>query len=87
MIEYATFDKRLGASHWKVPGPMPADDTGEPAFGFGGSCFVKDLNALMFQAKKLGVDPKVMRGVWDKNLEVRPEKDWENLIGRAVSKE
>lgn len=87
VIEYATFDKRLGASHWKVPGPMPADDTGEPALGFGGSCFVKDLNALMFQAKKLGVDPKVMSGVWEKNLEVRPQRDWEKLSGRAISKD
>ena len=87
VIEYATFDKRLGSSHWRVPGPMPADDTGEPALGFGGSCFVKDLNALMFQAKSLGVDPKVMSGVWQKNLEVRPQRDWEKLKGRAVSEE
>ena len=87
VIEYATFDKRLGLSHWKVPGPMPADDTGDPAFGFGGSCFVKDLNALMFQAESLGVDPKVMKGVWQKNLEVRPQRDWEHLAGRAISEE
>jgi len=87
VIEYATFDRRLGNSHWRVPGPMPADDTGDPAFGFGGSCFVKDLNALMYQAKSLGVDPKVMTGVWQKNLEVRPQRDWECLKGRAISEE
>ncbi len=86
VIEYATLDKRLGDSHWKVPGPMPADDTGEPAFGFAGSCFIKDLNALMALAKQVGVDPKTMRGAWEKNLEVRPQRDWERLIGRAVSK-
>lgn len=86
VIEYATFDKRLGNSHWKVPGPMPADDTGEPAFGFGGSCFCKDINALISISKSLGVDPKVMSAAWDKNLEVRPQKDWLKLIGRAVSK-
>jgi UDPglucose 6-dehydrogenase len=86
VVEYALHDARLGSSHWKVPGPMPADDTGEPAFGFGGSCFVKDIRALMHQAKQLGVDPKVMQGAWEKNLEVRPQRDWEKLIGRAVSK-
>lgn len=86
VIEYATLDKRLGNSHWKVPGPMPADDTGEPALGWAGSCFIKDLNALMIVAKKLGVDPKTMRGAWEKNLEVRPQRDWEKLLGRAVSK-
>ena len=28
----------------------------------------------------------VLEGVWEKNLEVRPERDWEKLVGRAVSK-
>lgn len=86
VVEYAIHDDRLGQSHWKVPGPMPADDTGEPAFGYGGSCFVKDINALIALAKELGVDPKVMNGAWQKNLEVRPQRDWEKLIGRAISK-
>lgn len=86
VVEYATMDERLGRSHWKVPGPMPADDTGEPALGFGGSCFVKDINALMAVARSLGVEPKVMSGAWQKNVEVRPRRDWEKLVGRAVSK-
>jgi UDPglucose 6-dehydrogenase len=85
-IEYATIDTRLGKSHWKVPGPMPDDITGEQVMGFGGSCFVKDINALISIAKKIGVDPKVMNGAWSKNIEVRPGKDWEKLIGRAISK-
>jgi len=86
VVEYATLDKRLGNSHWKVPGPMPADDTGEPAIGFGGSCFCKDINALISIAKTLGVDPKVMSAAWNKNVEVRPQRDWEKLVGRAISK-
>lgn len=87
IVELATLDKRLGDSHWKVPGPMPADDgTGQLLHGFAGSCFVKDINAFMYLANKLGIDPKVMRGAWEKNLEVRPQKDWEKLVGRAVSK-
>jgi len=86
VIEYATKDKRLGTSHWSVPGPMPADDgTGRLLKGFAGSCFVKDLNALISLAKSLGIDPKVMLAAWEKNLEVRPEKDWLNLKGRAVN--
>lgn len=79
VIEYAKYDERLGNSHWAVPGP----DGGK---GFSGHCFPKDLNSLMFLAKEIGVDPKVMIGVWKKNLEVRPERDWELMIGRAVSK-
>ena len=85
IIECATLDKRLGTSHWKVPGPMPSDDTGELVKGFAGSCFIKDLNALIFVAKTLGIDPKVMTATWHKNLEVRPQKDWLKLVGRAVT--
>lgn len=78
VAEIATADKRLGGSHWQVPcGGI---------FGAGGHCFPKDLNALMFAAKKLGIEPMVMKAVWEKNLEVRSEKDrdWEQMIGRAV---
>mgnify|MGYP003145192955 FL=1 len=78
VIEYATKDKRLGQSHWAVPGP-------DGHKGFGGSCFPKDLNALMALFEKQGVVNHVMKGAWETNLHVRPEKDWEQLKGRAVS--
>jgi UDPglucose 6-dehydrogenase len=79
VVEYAKYDTRLGNYGWAVPGP-------DGHRGFGLSCFPKDINALMSIAKQLGVDSKVMRGAWEKNLEVRPERDWEELVGRAVSK-
>lgn len=84
MIDIAKLDSRLGESHWMVPGPMP-DPEGNLKPGFSGSCFIKDINAFMCVAKDLGIDPKVMMGAWMKNLEVRPERDWEQLVGRAVS--
>jgi UDPglucose 6-dehydrogenase len=87
VIEYATLDRRLGPSHWSVPGPVPTHD-GRYVRGFGGHCFPKDLNALVYVARALDVDPKVLQAVWDKNLEVRPpaDRDWEQMAGRAVSK-
>lgn len=86
IVEIASLDKRLGTSHWKVPGPMPSDDEKRTLLrGFAGSCFIKDIHALMHEAETLGVDPKVLKGAWSKNVEVRPEKDWLNLVGRAVS--
>lgn len=86
LIELVMLDKRIGSTHWKVPGPMPAsDNSGRMLPGFSGSCFVKDINALIYHAEKLGVDPKVLLGAWQKNLEVRPERDWEMLKGRAVA--
>ena len=79
VIEYAKYDSRLGSSHWSVPGP-------DGHYGYGGSCFVKDINAMMCVANQLNVDTPTMDGAWKKNLEVRPERDWEQLLGRAVSK-
>ena len=87
VVEYIKFDKRLGETHWSVPGPIPTHD-GRFVRGFGGHCLPKDLNALMFVAKSYGIEPTVMTAAWNKNLEVRPpqDRDWERQIGRAVSK-
>jgi len=77
VIEYATHDDRLGYSHWSVPGPDGHN-------GFGGSCFPKDINALLDVCRQLGVPATTLFGAWQTNLKVRPEKDWEQLKGRAV---
>ena len=79
VVEYAGQDVRLGKSHWNVPGP-------DGHFGFGGHCFPKDINAMIAKAKDLGVDPKVLSSAWQKNLEVRTDRNWEKMTGRAVSK-
>ena len=36
-------------------------------------------------AEMLGLNPSVLKGAWEKNLEVRPEQDWKELKGRAVT--
>ena len=73
-------DGRIGHSHLAVPGP-------DGRFGFGGSCFPKDIQAMMSYARSLGIDPSVLDGAWKTNLNVRPERDWEKLLGRAIIKE
>ena len=70
-------DGRVGHSHVKVPGP-------DGKLGFGGSCFPKDIQAMVSFARSLDIEPNVLNGVWDKNLDVRPEEDWKKLKGRAV---
>lgn len=87
VVEYAKLDKRIGTTHWAVPGPVPTHD-GRHVRGFGGHCFPKDLNALVHVGGKHGIDMKVLKAVWEKNLEVRPpeDRDWEHMEGRAVSK-
>lgn len=77
VAEYANFDPRLGDTHWVVPGP-------DGKRGFGGSCFPKDLNSIITLAEKLDTPCYTLRGAWETNLEVRPDKDWEKLKGRAV---
>ncbi len=71
-------DQRIGDSHLNVPGP-------DGKLGFGGTCFPKDINAFISFAKKNNVNMNVLEAAWKTNLEVRPERDWENLKGRAVS--
>ena len=77
VVEYATYDDRLGKSHWAVPGPDGHN-------GFGGSCFPKDINALIHLCQNLDIHPNMLLGAWETNLDVRPEEDWKDLKGRAV---
>ena len=71
-------DQRIGDSHLNVPGP-------DGKLGFGGTCFPKDINAFISFAKKNNINMNVLEAAWKTNLEVRPERDWENLKGRAVT--
>lgn len=71
-------DGRVGDSHLHVPGP-------DGKVGFGGTCFPKDINALMNMANDVGVNMNVLDAAWKTNLEVRPEQDWNKLKGRAVN--
>ena len=71
-------DGRVGDSHLHVPGP-------DGRLGYGGTCFPKDVNALITLAKELDTPLNTIEGGWATNLVVRPEKDWEADKGRAVS--
>ncbi len=78
IISIAQLDPRLGPTHWCVPGP-------DGKRGFGLACFPKDLNALVSLAREHNVSMRTLEAAWAINLDVRPEKDWELLKGRAVS--
>ena len=71
-------DGRIGDSHLHVPGP-------DGKLGFGGTCFPKDINALINLASEVGCNMNVLEAAWKTNLEVRPEQDWLKLKGRAIS--
>ena len=77
VVEYATLDERLGHAHWGVPGP-------DGDLGFGGHCFPKDLSAMIELTKDLQTPNFVLRGAQDTNDELRKNRDWEQMKGRAV---
>lgn len=64
-------DPRIG-SHLGVPGP-------DGDRGFGGACFPKDTIGLLGIAKKEKVDMSALQAVWDKNLKIRKNRDWEEM--------
>ena len=76
VVEYATYDERLGKSHWAVPGP-------DGDFGFGGHCLPKDLSAIISQFETYGL----LESVEQVNDQVRNDRDWEHMVGRAVLEE
>mgnify|MGYP001490025609 CR=1 FL=1 len=77
VTEYALYDSRIGKSHLMVPGP-------DGDMGFGGHCFPKDMEAMVYFANTLGIDTSLLKCVLDKNEKIRKNKDWKMMKGRAV---
>ena len=78
VVEYATHDDRLGKSHWNVPGH-------DGDFGFGGHCFPKDLAAILHLTEELKTVNNVLCATQETNNNVRKNRDWEQMKGRAVT--
>lgn len=82
VISLFLLDSRIGRSHFQVPGH-------DGQYGFGGSCFLKDINGFIRLAKDVGTDPTVASAAWKKNIEVRGleqiEAELDRLLGRAAS--
>lgn len=72
IAEIAVLDKRLGKTHWKVPGP-------DGKYGFGGSCFPKDTSALLRHAEELGVSLWLLTEATYINDEIREDKLFKSL--------
>ena len=78
VVEYSILDERLGKSHFSVPGP-------DGDFGFGGHCFPKDLSAIIELTKKFGTANNVLLSTKKTNDELRSNRDWEKMKGRAIT--
>ena len=80
MMNGLVSDGRIGNSHLDVPGH-------DGSWGFGGKCFPKDLNAFIHLFEEINIDPKIMKSVWQKNLEVRQDHDWNDIEGAVSNNE
>jgi len=72
--EIGNICKKHGIDTEEVFRGVGMDHRINPAFfrsgiGFGGSCFPKDVRALIARAQELGVDPKILRNVAEVNEE------------------
>ena len=75
--ELATIDERITSSHSKVPGK-------DGHFGFGGTCFPKDISNLRHEMEKVGMKSYILSSAIERNEKVdRKEKDWLQDKGRA----
>ena len=79
VTEYALYDQRIGKSHLAVPG-----HDGDK--GFGGHCFPKDLDAMIYLMTQNNIESVILKATKEKNNIVRKNRDWESMPGRAVSK-
>jgi len=71
-------DGRVSHSHLQVPGH-------DGKFGFGGTCFPKDINAIIQASNDYDYYPLFLAQVEFLNRRFRKEEDWTSQVGRAVS--
>ena len=71
-------DERIG-TNIDIPGP-------DGNLGFGGKCFPKDLNALIYLARENKYRPYLLEEIWRLNEKVRKDKNWMNIDGATSEK-
>jgi UDPglucose 6-dehydrogenase len=57
-------DKRIGDTHYDVPGP-------DTKFGYGGACFPKDVSAILASAEAAGIDMSLLKHQVEVNEQLR----------------
>lgn len=72
-------DSRIGRSHSSVPGP-------DGDFGYGGTCFPKDINAMINMMNRYGIDNNMLTASWLQNLRLRRNWDWASIPSAVTSK-
>ena len=71
VLEGVLSDPRIGKSHTAVPGP-------DGDYGFGGTCFPKDVNAMITTLQNNHISSYILESVWRDNMKFRTNWDWAN---------
>lgn len=79
ILEVMTKDPMCGSHPIMIPGP-------DGDYGFGGKCLPKDCLAILEDAKSVGIDLSLLRKVWELNLGIRADRDWERISGAVITK-
>jgi UDPglucose 6-dehydrogenase len=77
VIKGVITDSRITQSHTKVPG-------NNGLFGFGGTCFPKDISSLQNQMAIQNIQSPIVNAVIERNNKIdRVEQEWKSDQGRA----
>lgn len=77
VMEGVVTDERITVSHTSVPG-------NNGLFGFGGTCFPKDISSLQNQMQQIEVESPITNAVIFRNNKIdRKQQDWKEDEGRA----
>jgi UDPglucose 6-dehydrogenase len=71
VLEAVLSDPRIGNAHTQVPGP-------DGDYGFGGTCFPKDINAMITTLQNNHISSYILESVWNDNMKYRTNWDWAN---------
>ena len=71
VLEAVLSDPRIGDAHTQVPGP-------DGDYGFGGTCFPKDINAMITTLQNNHISSYILESVWNDNMKYRTNWDWAN---------
>jgi UDPglucose 6-dehydrogenase len=83
-LDLLMLDPRIGRSHFQVPGH-------DGKRGFGGACFLKDMNGFIHIARDQKVATHIVEAAWKSNVEMRGAdviaEELRKIGGRALSGE
>ena len=80
VIKGVITDTRITSSHTRVPG-------NDGKFGFGGTCFPKDISSLQYQMAKSNIKSPIVNAAIERNNTIdRAEQEWKGDEGRAFIK-